>query len=129
MRVDGNPELAIFQLQLEALKNSLNQKSTLIFDERTPPFDLFKNLPKGAFQLFRRPAARAGRLQRRPQPPAQLARPDRRYAIGWAAAQPILRDQPGDVRSAILVGEHRHRHGLGAGVLFGFRFGLVFGGM
>jgi modulator of FtsH protease HflC len=40
-----NPELAIFQLQLEALKNSLNQKSTLIFDERTPPFDLFKNLP------------------------------------------------------------------------------------
>src|ERR1035437_10149133 len=30
-----NPELAIFQLQLEALKNSLNQKSTLIFDERT----------------------------------------------------------------------------------------------
>ncbi len=40
-----NPELAVFQLQLEALKNSLGQKSTLIFDERTPPFDLFKNLP------------------------------------------------------------------------------------
>lgn len=40
-----NPELAIFQLQLEALKNSLNQKATLIFDERTPPFDLFKSLP------------------------------------------------------------------------------------
>lgn len=40
-----NPELAIFQLQLEALKSSLNQKSTLIFDERTPPFDLFRNLP------------------------------------------------------------------------------------
>jgi membrane protease subunit HflC len=40
-----NPELAIFQLQLEALKNSLNQKSTLIFDERTPPFDLFRSLP------------------------------------------------------------------------------------
>ncbi len=40
-----NPELAIFQLQLEALKTSLNQKSTLIFDERTPPFDLFKSLP------------------------------------------------------------------------------------
>jgi len=40
-----NPELAIFQLQLEALKNSLNQKATLIFDERTPPFDLFRNLP------------------------------------------------------------------------------------
>ena len=40
-----NPQLAIFQLQLEALRNSLNQKSTLIFDERTPPFDLFKSLP------------------------------------------------------------------------------------
>jgi membrane protease subunit HflC len=40
-----NPELAIFLLQLEALKSSLNQKSTLIFDERTPPFDLFRNLP------------------------------------------------------------------------------------
>ena len=41
-----NPELAIFQLQLQALKSSLNQKSTLIFDERTPPFSLFQNLPK-----------------------------------------------------------------------------------
>ena len=40
-----NPELAIFQLQLEALKSSLNKKSTLIFDERTPPFSLFQNLP------------------------------------------------------------------------------------
>jgi modulator of FtsH protease HflC len=40
-----NPTLAVFQLQLEALKSSLGQKSTLIFDERTPPFDLFKNLP------------------------------------------------------------------------------------
>jgi membrane protease subunit HflC len=40
-----NPELAIFQLQLKALENSLNQKSTLIFDERTPPFNLFQNLP------------------------------------------------------------------------------------
>jgi membrane protease subunit HflC len=43
-----NPELAIFQLQLAALKNSLNQKSTLIFDERTPPFSLFQNLPANA---------------------------------------------------------------------------------
>lgn len=40
-----NPDLAIFQLQLEALRNSLNQKATLIFDERTPPFDLFRTLP------------------------------------------------------------------------------------
>ena len=45
-----NPELAIFQLQLEALKNSLNQKATLIFDERTPPFSLFQNLPANAGQ-------------------------------------------------------------------------------
>ena len=43
-----NPELAIFQLQLDALKSSLNQKSTLIFDERTPPFSLFQNLPADA---------------------------------------------------------------------------------
>jgi membrane protease subunit HflC len=40
-----NPELAVFQLQLDALKNSLNQKSTLIFDERLSPFSLFQNLP------------------------------------------------------------------------------------
>ena len=40
-----NPTLAVFQLQLEALKSSLGQKSTLIFDERTPPFDLFTGIP------------------------------------------------------------------------------------
>jgi membrane protease subunit HflC len=40
-----NPDLAVFQLRLAALKESLNQKSTLILDERTPPFDLFRNLP------------------------------------------------------------------------------------
>ena len=40
-----NPVLAVFLLQLDTLKNSLNQKSTLIFDERTPPFSLFQNLP------------------------------------------------------------------------------------
>ena len=40
-----NPELAIFQLKLEALKNSMNQKSTLFFDETKPPFDIFRNLP------------------------------------------------------------------------------------
>jgi membrane protease subunit HflC len=42
---EQNPELAIFLLRIDALKSSLNQKSTLIFDERTPPFDLFQNLP------------------------------------------------------------------------------------
>jgi membrane protease subunit HflC len=40
-----NPELAIFLWRIDALKQSLNQKATLIFDERTPPFDLFQNLP------------------------------------------------------------------------------------
>jgi membrane protease subunit HflC len=42
---EQNPELAIFLLRIDALKSSLNQKTTLIFDERTPPFDLFQNLP------------------------------------------------------------------------------------
>ena len=43
-----NPDLANFLLRLDALKASLNQKSTLIFDERTPPFDLFQHLPTNA---------------------------------------------------------------------------------
>jgi modulator of FtsH protease HflC len=46
-----NPELANFLLRLDALKSSLNQKSTLIFDERTPPFDLFQHLPTNAPSL------------------------------------------------------------------------------
>ena len=40
-----NPELANFLLRIDALKQALNQRATLIFDERTPPFDLFQNLP------------------------------------------------------------------------------------
>jgi membrane protease subunit HflC len=36
-----NPELANFLLRLEALEASLKERSTLIFDARTPPFDLF----------------------------------------------------------------------------------------
>ena len=43
-----NPELANYLLRIDALKQSLNQRSTLIFDERTPPFDLFQNLPKNS---------------------------------------------------------------------------------
>ena len=42
-----NPQLAVFQLQLEALK-TLNSKSTLIFDERWSPFSIFMNLPTNA---------------------------------------------------------------------------------
>jgi modulator of FtsH protease HflC len=40
-----NPELANFLLRIGALQQSLNQRATLIFDERTPPFDLFQHLP------------------------------------------------------------------------------------
>ena len=40
-----NPDLAVFLLRIDAWKQSLNQRSTLFFDERYPPFDLFKYLP------------------------------------------------------------------------------------
>jgi membrane protease subunit HflC len=43
-----NPELAIFLMRIAAWQQSLNQRSTLIFDERYPPFDLFRNLPANA---------------------------------------------------------------------------------
>jgi membrane protease subunit HflC len=39
-----NPELAVFLLRINALEQSLNQKATLIFDQRTPPFDLFQGI-------------------------------------------------------------------------------------
>ena len=42
-----NPELANFLLRIDALQQALNQRSTLIFDERTPPFDLFTGIPSG----------------------------------------------------------------------------------
>ncbi len=37
-----NPDLEVFLLRIGALKAALNQKATLIFDQRTPPFDLFQ---------------------------------------------------------------------------------------
>jgi membrane protease subunit HflC len=44
-----NPELAKFLFRLDALQDSLKEKSTLIFDQQTEPFTLFKgavtNLP------------------------------------------------------------------------------------
>jgi membrane protease subunit HflC len=40
-----NPQLEVFQLELEALKTSLNRQSSLILDETKPPFDLFRNIP------------------------------------------------------------------------------------
>ena len=43
-----NPELANYLLRLDALRLSLNQQTTLILDERIPPFDLFAGLPTNA---------------------------------------------------------------------------------
>jgi membrane protease subunit HflC len=37
-----NPQLANFLLRIEGLKELLKERSTLILDERTPPFDLFR---------------------------------------------------------------------------------------
>jgi membrane protease subunit HflC len=45
---EQNPALANYLLRIDALKQSLNQRTTLIFDERTPPFDLFLNFPTNA---------------------------------------------------------------------------------
>ena len=45
---EQNPQLANFLLRISALQQSLNQRATLIFDERTPPFDLFQHLPTNA---------------------------------------------------------------------------------
>ena len=36
-----NPGLASFIFRLNALEGSLKERSTLIFDQHTPPFDLF----------------------------------------------------------------------------------------
>ena len=36
-----NPDLEVFMLRIDALKAALNQKTILMFDQRTPPFDLF----------------------------------------------------------------------------------------
>ena len=39
-----NPELASFIFRLSALEDSLKERSTLIFDQHTPPFDLFQSV-------------------------------------------------------------------------------------
>ena len=38
-----NPELANFILKLNALESTLKERTTLILDQRTPPFDLLQN--------------------------------------------------------------------------------------
>lgn len=40
-----NPELEIFQLELGAFRNSMNQRTTLFLDETKPPFDIFRKIP------------------------------------------------------------------------------------
>lgn len=42
---EQNPALANYLLRLDALQQSLNAQTTLILDERTPPFDLFTSIP------------------------------------------------------------------------------------
>ena len=39
-----NPELAVFLFRLSALEDALKERSTLIFDQHTPPFDLFRGV-------------------------------------------------------------------------------------
>jgi modulator of FtsH protease HflC len=42
-----NPDLAIFLLKINALEESLKERSTLILDQRTPPFDLLDAAARG----------------------------------------------------------------------------------
>ena len=42
--VQQNPELASFIFRLSALEGSLKERSVLIFDQHTPPFDLFRGV-------------------------------------------------------------------------------------
>lgn len=45
---EQNPELAILLLKINALEMSLKDRSTLILDQRTPPFDLLNIPPRPA---------------------------------------------------------------------------------
>lgn len=40
---EQNPDLAIFLFNLKALETSLTNRTTLILDQQTPPFNLFRN--------------------------------------------------------------------------------------
>jgi modulator of FtsH protease HflC len=39
-----NPELAYFLFRLEAFEASVKDRATLVFDQQTPPFDLFRGV-------------------------------------------------------------------------------------
>jgi membrane protease subunit HflC len=41
---EQNPELARFLFELNALEGSLKERSILVFDQHTTPFDLFRNV-------------------------------------------------------------------------------------
>jgi membrane protease subunit HflC len=43
---ETNPELAVFLLKLNAVESSLKERSTLVLDPRTPPFDLLRGQPE-----------------------------------------------------------------------------------
>jgi len=45
-----NPELAYFLFELNALEGSLKDRSTLIFDQHTPPFNLFRGISTNTFK-------------------------------------------------------------------------------
>jgi membrane protease subunit HflC len=53
-----DPELAVFLLSLRSLEGSLKERSTLILDERTPPFNLLKGDSTSNFPGLRLPANR-----------------------------------------------------------------------
>lgn len=53
-----DPELAVFLLSLRSLEGSLKERSTLILDERTPPFNLLKGDSTSNFPGPRVPANR-----------------------------------------------------------------------
>jgi membrane protease subunit HflC len=48
-----NPELANFIFRLTALEDSLKDKSTLILDQQTPPFDLFRGVSTNLSRTIR----------------------------------------------------------------------------
>ncbi len=53
-----DPDLAVFLLSLRSLEGSLKDRSTLILDERTPPFNLLKGDSISTFPGLRLPANR-----------------------------------------------------------------------
>jgi membrane protease subunit HflC len=53
-----DPDLAVFLLSLRSLEGSLKDRSTLILDERTPPFNLLKGDSISNFPGLRLPANR-----------------------------------------------------------------------